>query len=405
VSQIIKCPECKAEQPKQPICAHCGFDIRAYALSRQNAKSGGIICPDCGSLVPKQPICPKCGFDIRAHALAMKNGSAPARDVPCPNCFKKTPEHSACKHCGFDLRLIDQRELYKEAKTYTEKFIPTEPVVKASPPLPPKELFYRSWQRIRRRWGTLLGLYLFITLLTLIGLSAPLAASVLLVPRFYEYSNIIIMSGSLLATALSLLSVLWGIASITAAIVIQEPRFKESLKTGWNSLVSYAWQAVLASLLIFGGFFLFVVPGILFFVWIFAAQFIVFKEHERGLDALLKSRHYVRGHWASTFRKLLVIFGIAGVSCLIPFGPFISFPFVLSYLFEMYQDLRLLKVDEHPEKSPSWVKLGWACAGLVGLVLPMAIVIMLAGSPIMNIYHQVSSGDIALEQFIPTSLR
>jgi len=274
-----------------------------------------------------------------------------------------------------------------------------------APPIPLKELFSRAWRRYRQGWGILTVLYLLTGIFMIAGLVAPLIAGVVLVPRFHEHSNLILFSTSLLSIALSILSAFWGASGMTAAVVDQQGDLLDSIKRGGRLVITYGWMAVLSALVITGGFSLLLIPGILFLVWAFAAQFIIFREYERGLDALLKSRHYVRGHWMNTFMKLLVIFGVMVVSSFIPFGQIISFPFMLSYLYEMYEDLRLIKVDENPPERKLPAKAMWAAAGLLGLVLTVTPVLIVAGPPVKYAYQKISSGEFSLEQLIPPALR
>jgi len=58
-------------------------------------------------------------------------------------------------------------------------------------------------------------------------------------------------------------------------------------------------KAIILGFLGTGGFLFLIIPGIIFLVWFIFAQFIIFAEDDRGMNAILKSKEYVRGKWAS----------------------------------------------------------------------------------------------------------
>lgn len=75
---------------------------------------------------------------------------------------------------------------------------------------------------------------------------------------------------------------------------------------------SYLWIAILADLIVQFGNMLLIIPGIVFAVWFSFSAFVLAQEDTRGLNALLKSKEYVRGKWWQVFGTLIVLmFGVA----------------------------------------------------------------------------------------------
>ena len=60
---------------------------------------------------------------------------------------------------------------------------------------------------------------------------------------------------------------------------------------------SCAWVLLLGGFIMVGGYGLFFIPGIIFSVWFSLSLYVLLDENEKGMNALLKSREYVRGRW------------------------------------------------------------------------------------------------------------
>lgn len=71
-------------------------------------------------------------------------------------------------------------------------------------------------------------------------------------------------------------------------------------------LFSYLWLMILAGLIVFLGFLLLVVPGIVFSVWFIFASFFLILKGEKGKEALRKSKRHVKGIWTEVFIRLIV---------------------------------------------------------------------------------------------------
>jgi hypothetical protein len=67
----------------------------------------------------------------------------------------------------------------------------------------------------------------------------------------------------------------------------------------------FLWISILTGLAAWGGILLFIVPGIYIGLALFFSSYILVVENKRGLDALVQSWHYVKGHWWDLFVKML----------------------------------------------------------------------------------------------------
>ncbi len=82
----------------------------------------------------------------------------------------------------------------------------------------------------------------------------------------------------------------------------------EAYRRSWRKIGSLFWTGFISCIIIAGGFMLFVVPGIILAVWFSLASYIVISEDISGMDALLKSREYIRGKGWEVFSLFLVMF-------------------------------------------------------------------------------------------------
>ncbi|MBI2267833.1 MAG: hypothetical protein HYU80_00085 [Candidatus Blackburnbacteria bacterium] len=99
----------------------------------------------------------------------------------------------------------------------------------------------------------------------------------------------------------------WSYTALIFAIKDSKERIGvvESFRRGWDKVRSVLWVSALLSATILGGFLLLAIPGIIFVVWFVFAIYIVIAENEKGLNALLKSREYVRGRWWGVVWRLV----------------------------------------------------------------------------------------------------
>ena len=172
----------------------------------------------------------------------------------------------------------------------------------------------------------------------------------------------------------------------------------DSIITNLKKILSYWWIAILSFILILGGFFLFIIPGIIFSVWFTFVYFILVNEGVKGFQAILRSKEYVKGYWFSVllrtfFTSLLGIvmvlptilislisillkstgggIGATVFSIILEFLASLMGAFALCFMFEVYKGIRLAK----PQLVSATGKkklIGIALAGYI-LLVPILI--------------------------------
>jgi len=199
-----------------------------------------------------------------------------------------------------------------------------------------------------------------------------------------------------------IVSILANSALIFAVINKDNAGFgiRESFAIAWRNFFSYAWVSFLAGIFIFSSFFLFIIPGIIFFVW-FAFSLFAFADEGakwekgekgegiKGLNALFRSKQLVKGYWRKVFWRLLVLFIALFIAMI-----FISFvsertndsfflsifdilasPFVLVFNFLIYENLKSLKTNT-PFIAPSKkTKIKFILICLAGILIVMAVIL------------------------------
>ena len=266
-------------------------------------------------------------------------------------------------------------------------------------PLPgPGELLKESFFEYKKKYKFYLGILLLPFLINVVPLilfiffmesisrafnSKQFDASLLV-----QYPAIIIgffvwILALIIASITSQSAILYSVTHAEEADLTMGSSYKKGSKFIWQLL----WLGCINGIIVAGGTFLFVVPGILFWVWFAFAAFILFEENIKGSNALLKSKLYVQGYfWPILGRMffMMLISLIAGfaVSFTVEFiGIFVSLagipkeitssfsqamssmvsyvvtPLWLIYWYKMYAHMKELKKEKIPEKN-SLAKIG-----------------------------------------------
>ncbi|MEW6570666.1 MAG: hypothetical protein AB1390_05770 [Nitrospirota bacterium] len=241
------------------------------------------------------------------------------------------------------------------------------------------ELFVKSWHVFKKRMVTLLFLYLISLILFGIAFAVFLGTGYLFAILFPDVRQAIIAGGAFIGCIAGFIAMFWGLGSFISAVSDDTLGFKDALERGSQRIGSFIWLFILLGFIITGGFLLFIVPGIIFTVWFMFSQFILASENEKGMNALLKSKEYVRGFWFDVFLRLFLIWLISLVIGFIPVaGPILSIffiPFMMVFSFLVYQDLRILKSDIAFRPSGG-KKMKWIGTALLGyMILPLVFLI------------------------------
>lgn len=257
-------------------------------------------------------------------------------------------------------------------------------------------IFGQAWAIYKQRFGTFLGV-MIIPMLIMIALVAVLAGG--------GFLGVSLLSSKFAAGGIGLLIVLaiafflvvfisqaWGQTALLYAIKDSQEGIGvvEAYRRGWHKILSYWWVSLLVGFITMGGFLLFVVPGIIFAVWFSLAVFILIAEDLRGMNALLKSREYVKGKWGGVFWRFFFIGVLSLIIALIPilifgllkipFGEEISrfviglflTPLTMTYGFLVYSNLKALK-GEIVFAPTGGQKAKFIVVGIIGLLLIPAI--------------------------------
>jgi MFS family permease len=276
---------------------------------------------------------------------------------------------------------------------------------------PFNELLNKAWKVYRLKLKSLLGIEIISALaaiaiiaILLIG-GALLAALAAVVGK--SFTVVVIILGIILAllaiVALFYLS-FWSQVTLLYNACSEEPIGAiESYKKTRNRIGGFAWIAIFSGLISLCGFFLFVIPGIIFSIWFSFAAIVFLFENEKGMSALLKSREYVRGKWwgimfrlwamAGLFVLLSWLFSALGAGLKAANAPqmimffadfiqsaasFILAPLQIVFLYYVFKDLKNLKKDSAltPSKNTRTTVIISIVLGIIVLIALVAISIL-----------------------------
>jgi hypothetical protein len=83
---------------------------------------------------------------------------------------------------------------------------------------------------------------------------------------------------------------------------------RKMLQLAWPKWFSYFLASLISGLLIFLGFILLIIPGIIFIVWFFLVPYVVVVEEASPIEALKRSKKTVRGHFWEVLGRLALLF-------------------------------------------------------------------------------------------------
>jgi len=84
-----------------------------------------------------------------------------------------------------------------------------------------------------------------------------------------------------------------------------------ALKKSFKKILSFWWLVLLYGVAVALGTMLFVIPGILSFVWFGLVMFVLFAEDIKGIEAMRKSKYYVEGYFWGVFFRVIFILALA----------------------------------------------------------------------------------------------
>lgn len=87
---------------------------------------------------------------------------------------------------------------------------------------------------------------------------------------------------------------------------LKDPHLKDKI---WKLVLTYLIYIALIVLLLI----LLVIPGIIFMVYWYFFAYVVLDQGLSGMDALKKSKEYIKGHWWKTFALFVIAAVLSGV--------------------------------------------------------------------------------------------
>ena len=130
---------------------------------------------------------------------------------------------------------------------------------------------------------------------------------------FFGSGVLLVASGVALGVFIIILSfLLFTPASISViSALFRRTGVAQSLRVGFSLFFPALWVSILIFFILIGGYTMLIVPGILMSLWFLFSSFALVIEGKRGLNALLRSREYVRGHLGAICVRFFIIFFIS----------------------------------------------------------------------------------------------
>jgi hypothetical protein len=388
VQKQVKCPKCKTPQPIGEKCVECGLDFREYArkLKEKRTAEGGakkqLKCPWCKAVQPIGEKCVECGLDFKEYAKKIKEDKAAGElsgeqlaEEPAEAPTEESAEDPFEKPAGKKSapKPAVKSAFARDSLDTNIKALPRELELSSI-----GELLANTWLIYKGRFLVLLGLYLISAVMLLVPMGATFGAG-MFTAMTWPGTFMTIFIVSMLGGLIGILAWLWGFGGFISASCDEMQKFKEALGSGWRNMWSLLWLYLMVGYIIQGGFLLFILPGLVWTVSFFAAQFIIFEEKERGMNAMLKSRAYVKGHWWAVFGRLLLIMVFLTIASAVPFGGILLTPFMMIYMVLIYKELRTIKGTDVEYARSGGTKFKWIAIATVGWTLPVVLIAATVG--------------------------
>jgi len=313
-----------------------------------------------------------------------------AKQIKCPKCGRPQELSNFCVECGLDFREYIRRQKEKRAAhEATDSALTTGSIRDIG------KLFEDSWVIYKERFAPLfilnllVGVFLLVPVLVLalLGMSAGVLGS--------EMMGIGAGAGAVVGLLIGSVLMFIPMAGLIAALGDKTLGVKDALKTGIDRLWPFLWLVGLSTFFITGGFLLLFIPGVILFIWLLPAQFIVLLEPQRGMDVLMKSMAYTRGQWWNLMGRVLLIVLLAGIAGVFPGGSLLFSPFMYIMLYLIYCDLKAVNgAKALPSTGAPRSSLWLFVPALLGYALLVALIVTAALSEIKRQYVKTNGIDI-----------
>jgi len=239
----------------------------------------------------------------------------------------------------------------------------------------PIELLSRSFQIYRSLFWKFIGLMLFpvtvIVGLIIVGGVGLVIWSIAGKPENTVLSFVAFAAVIVVALAMYYL-MFWQQAALfqLALLYPEKIGIRAVLARSRHKVNTFFWTGMFFGLMTFVGFILFIIPGIIFFIWYFFAHIIVIAEEKKIFASLQASREYVRGRWWGVFSRLLVAYLILFIApslvelvndseiveFVIALVQIILLPIMIIYTVLLYKNARALTDPQKVEEAVIKIK-------------------------------------------------
>lgn len=333
------------------------------------------------------------------------------------------------------------------AGSNTSSLTPVSPAPPSTTPgLPPvKELFREAWVVFKASFLRLVLYYLMLFGLFLVIVAA--ATLLILIIYFLTslLSGLLGQSGGVLpvevlkwvsvsaAAVLFVVILIFAVSALPIGSILilndyqQKPSLREILRRSLKLVIPLSLTGFLAGLVIFGGYFVFIIPGILFQIFFAFVSYEVVLGNRRGSAALRRSYYLVKNNFWPILGRTVLFWLLSFVlsmllSALSPRDRTLQSPLLslisglisialgmyqMVYVLTLYKQVRSISSPEE-ELSIRWITIvsviGWVVALLIGLSL-IRLFSSGAGERILNeIQKNLITPTPTPTPFLPTSV-
>jgi len=195
--------------------------------------------------------------------------------VKCPVCNLINPDNAVKCGCGYDFT-THTKVLYRSIKFMGSW-----------------EFFSNSWRAFGANWTTFVVLSVIPTLV----FSAPALATV---------DEVLQLIGTIVGMMMWVLSIMAITMAAHKTSDGQAINVWESYTLSWGLFWRYTWTGILYFLIVLGGLFLLIIPGIIWGIRYVFAPFLVIMDGISGREALSSSKAITKGRMGSMFAREFV---------------------------------------------------------------------------------------------------
>jgi len=138
----------------------------------------------------------------------------------------------------------------------------------------------------------------------------------------------------------------WAKLALLYAISNEEIKhLKDAYLVSWQRILPFLGLSILIGIIIAGGFILFVIPGIIFLVWLCFSAFIFVEDKTSIFQSLNASREYARGKWWNIFIRIvfmILLLMLASILSSIIFFNILPIPFSIAQILNVFLTVFLM---------------------------------------------------------------